>query len=54
MQIHLHIDWPAEAPPAGYARAADSEERRSFSGRLELLAVLEELALPDPLPPQRS
>lgn len=54
MQIALHLDWPFDGPPQGFALADDDTEPRPFSGRLELLAVLEELCIATPLTDDRS
>jgi hypothetical protein len=54
IDLHLRLAWPADAAPEGVVVPADGSPARAFSGRLELLAVLEELCLTPPPPPGRS
>jgi hypothetical protein len=48
VQITLHLDWSEDGRPIGFVVTSDGSPRRPFSGRLELLAALEALCIPQP------
>lgn len=50
IDLHLRLAWPADAAPEGVVVPDDGSPARPFTGRLELLAVLEELCLVPPSP----
>ena len=48
MEIIVEIHKGEDGRPAGTVRGADGAQRRSFSGNLEFLALVEDLYLADP------